>query len=116
MAGCIAIVAVTENVRDAPAANVKGGEKAKVLLVSGGIAAGLLWWFALRVSDEKSPGSLNDKVTELIVSAAPVLFVAVKEVLTWCPGAPTSLPPGAIKSVAGATTVGVELGVKVGVA
>ena len=116
MAGCVAIVAVTVNVRDAPAANVKGGEKAKVLLVSGGIAVGLLWWSALRISDEKSPGSLNDKVTELIVSAAPVLFAAVKEAFTCCPGAPVRRPPGALKSVAGATTVGVELGIMVNVA
>jgi hypothetical protein len=116
MAGCAAIVAVTVNVSDAPAANVKGGENAKVLLASGGVTASLLWWPALRFSDEKSPGLLNDKVTERIVSAPPVLFAAVKEAFTCWPGAPVRRPPGALKSVAAATTVGVELGVMVGVA
>jgi len=59
---------------------------------------------------------LNDKVTELIVSAAPVLFAAVKEAFTCCPGAPVRRPPGALKSVTGATIVGVEVGIIVGVA
>ena len=89
MAGCAAIVAVTVNVSDAPAAKFKDGEKTKVLLASGGVAVALLCAPALRFSDEKSPGSLNDRVTELIVSAAPVLFAAVKEAFTCWPGAPT---------------------------
>ncbi len=106
-----ATVALTLKVSEAPAATLRGGLKVKVFDPPIAPESWPLCPPAVTLNVENRFGRLREIVTELMVSAAPVLLVAVNVVLTCSPAFALIFRNDALNSVDGVLGVGVAVGV-----